>query len=244
MKARNVKLVVEYDGTDFHGWQYQPERRTVQAEVESAFSQLTQETVQVFAAGRTDAGVHALGQVINFFTGSRLPVETFVRGGNALLPADIRVLNGEEADAGFNARFSAKSREYRYVIRQRPSAIDRRYVWLVETPLDVDAMHAAVVDMRGEIDFKSFCQAGAEVEHHRCFVHRAEWRRSEDFIIFEICANRFLHNMVRILVGTSVEIGRGVWPPDYLRQIVDAHDRRDAGPTVPARGLFLMNVTY
>jgi tRNA pseudouridine38-40 synthase len=154
------------------------------------------------------------------------------------------VVKGGEADTGFNARFSAKSREYRYIIRQRPSAIGRRYAWLVEGALDVDAMHSAVADLRGEIDFKSFCQAGAEVEHHRCFLHQAEWRRQEDLIIFEICANRFLHNMVRILVGTFVEIGRGVWPAAYLRQILEAHDRREAGPTVPAHGLYLINVNY
>lgn len=241
---RNIKLILEYDGTDFSGWQFQPEKRTIQGEVESALGRLTQESIRTTAAGRTDAGVHALGQVINFFTDSLLSTEVFRRGGNALLPKDVRFVAAVDVPSDFNARFSAKSRQYRYFISQNQRAIGRQYCWYLPLKLDIDLMQEAVKDIMGEMDFQSFCQAGADIEHYHCLVSQAEWSIVDDKLNFAITANRFLHNMVRILVGTCVEIGRGALPVVALRDIIAVKDRQKAGPTVPAQGLFMMRVNY
>ncbi len=241
---RNIKLTLEYDGSDFCGWQYQPQRRTVQGELESALSRLTQETIQTTVAGRTDAGVHALGQVVNFLYGGQLSLEVLQRGGNALLPPDVRIVGIEEVGLSFNARFDAVERHYRYYIRRHHQAIGRQYSWLVPYELDVEKMHEAVSGWSGEIDFRAFCQAGAEVPHHRCFIYHAAWQAVEDKIIFDIMANRFLHNMVRIIVGSCIEIGRGRWPVHAIQEILASGDRRRAGPTAPAHGLFLIRVGY
>ncbi len=241
---RNIKLTLEYDGTDFCGWQYQPRQRSVQGELETALGRLTQQKVAVTAAGRTDAGVHALGQVANFHTSSELPLVAFARGANALLPYDVRVLDGEEVPESFSARYSACSRAYRYVISNRPRAIGRQYSWHQPAGLDLDAMHKAAQAFVGSHDFESFCQAGAALDHYRCLVHHAEWRDAGDELVFEIRANRFVHNMVRIIVGTCVEVGRGALRPDAMNVILSEQDRRAAGRTAPAHGLFLLQVDY
>jgi tRNA pseudouridine38-40 synthase len=242
--VRNIKLTLEYDGTDFCGWQYQPQQRSVQGELESALGRLTQQKVVVTAAGRTDAGVHALGQVANFHTTSALPMQVFLRGTNALLPYDVRVLDAEEVPDSFSARYSASSRTYRYVISENLRAIGRHYAWHQPAALDIGAMQEAAAALQGDHDFESFCQAGAGLDHYRCLVHHAEWREAGDEFIFEICANRFVHNMVRIIVGTCVEVGRGALTPRAIADILSAQDRRSAGRTAPAHGLFLLRVVY
>ncbi|MBN1541261.1 tRNA pseudouridine(38-40) synthase TruA [candidate division KSB1 bacterium] len=242
---RNVRLTLEYDGTDFFGWQLQPNLRTVQGQVEQALVRLTTEPIRVVTAGRTDAGVHAKGQVVNFFTTSRLAISVFVRGLNALLPPDVRVLSAAEVDASFNARFSARQRSYSYCISTRPLAIGRAYAWTVTVALDKNAMNEAVKALLGELDFRAFCQSGADVDHYRCFVAAAGWMQNgADRLVFTIRANRFLHNMVRIVVGTCVEIGRGRWAAADMARIVASRDRRRAGPTAPACGLFLESIDY
>ncbi len=241
---RNIKLVVEYDGSDFSGWQFQPNVITAQGELERSLSHLTQSQVKLIAAGRTDAGVHALGQVVNFHTNSHLPVETIRRGGNAMLPKSIRILFAVEESQGFSARFSATARTYRYVISKKPRAIGRMYSWYCPYKLSVDPMQRACKFILGEKDFGAFCQAGAQLNHHRCNVKSAAWLEKKDDLIFEVTANRFVHNMVRILVGTFVEIGRGKRTPEEMALILESKDRRVAGPTVPAQGLFLVSVEY
>lgn len=241
---RNIKLTLEYDGTDFFGWQRQPNVRTVQAEVEHALSELTQETIKTTVAGRTDTGVHALGQVVNFKTHSDLPTDVFVKGGNAILPKDVRVIAAEEVDSNFNARFSARARSYRYRISKKPRAIGRQYSWYLMHKVNFGLMQEACPLILGEKDFQSFCQAGTDVPHFRCVVHSATWTETEDYYIFDISANRFLHNMVRILVGTFLEIGSKRVRPEEIEEILEARDRRMAGPTVPAQGLFLVRVDY
>jgi tRNA pseudouridine38-40 synthase len=241
---RNIKLVLEYDGTDFNGWQFQPDQRTVQGEVEAGLSRLTQETVKTFCAGRTDTGVHALGQVINFHYQGRLPVQTLLLGGNALLPRDVRILAAEEVAENFHSRYSARSRRYRYHISTETCAVGRQYCWYLPQALDVNAMDLAVQDLLGEHDFESFCQAGSGLDHYRCFVQAVAWRRQDRQIVFDITANRFVHNMVRIIVGTSVNIGRGYTSASAMKQILNEKDRKTAGPTVPAHGLFLVQVGY
>jgi tRNA pseudouridine38-40 synthase len=242
--VRNLKLTLEYDGTNFCGWQYQPDQRSVQGELESALARLTCETIPVTAAGRTDSGVHALGQVVNFHTTSTLPLATFVRGTNALLPCDVRVRRSEEVADSFNARYDATSRLYRYRIVLRPCAVGRQYVWYLPLQLDLRAMQEAVTSLVGQHDFVSFCQSGADLQHHRCHVHEAEWRQVDDEIFFQIRANRFVHNMVRIIVGTCVEVGRGALAPGAMAGILAARDRRAAGRTAPAQGLFLVQIFY
>jgi tRNA pseudouridine38-40 synthase len=244
VRVRNIKLILEYDGTDFNGWQSQPEQRTVQDEVEKALSNLTREQIKTHSAGRTDSGVHALGQVINFHCQRAWAVDTFLHGGNALLPRDVRILQAEEVVETFHSRYSACSRTYRYHISQRVCAVGRHYRWYVPFELNLTAMQSALSHVCGEHDFESFCQAGSGLDHFRCFVKQAEWQEQEDGLVLKITANRFVHNMVRILVGTCVEIGRGARAAQEMVAILAARDRRVAGPTVPAHGLFLAHVEY
>lgn len=241
---RNIKLIIEYDGTNFCGYQLQPDERTVQAELERSLSMLTTERIRLIAAGRTDSGVHALGQVVNFITNSRLPIQTFVKGGNTRLPRDIRILAAEEVPEDFNARYSAKSRTYRYVITTKNRAIGRHYAWYYWNELDEKKMNAACAAILGSHNFASFCQAKAEVDHYVCDIRYAFWKHGDDQLIFDICANRFLHNMVRTLVGTMVEIGDDRQKATAMNDILQARDRRAAGETAPAHGLFLVRVDY
>lgn len=241
---RNIKLVVEYDGSDFSGWQFQPNAVTVQGELERSLAQLTQSQVKLTAAGRTDAGVHALGQVANFHTNSRLSAEIIRRGGNALLVRSIRILDAQDVSDSFSARFSAKARTYRYVIAKRVRAVGRMYAWYCPYKLNVDFMQRACEFILGENDFQAFCQTGAQLDHYRCNVMSAAWIEKDDDLVFEITANRFVHNMVRILVGTFVEMGRGKRKSEEMTTVLESGDRRMAGPTVPALGLFLVAVEY
>ncbi len=206
---RNIKLIVEYDGTDFCGWQVQNDVRTVQGELEAALEKLTRSFIRVTSAGRTDAGVHALGQVVNFKTDSNLPVHVFTVGLNPLLPRDVKVLDSSEVDEDFNSRYSAYYRSYRYHIIKRPLAIGRQYAWYLKDDIDILKMQEASSLIMGIHDFESFCQAGSDVKHYNCDVHKVLWHEKGDRIHFDIIANRFLHNMVRILVGTFINIGNG-----------------------------------
>jgi tRNA pseudouridine38-40 synthase len=241
---RNIKLEIEYDGTDFCGWQIQPNVRTVQEVMELALSQLTGETIRVIAAGRTDSGVHANGQVINFPTTSHLPDYVFRLGSNSILPRDVRVINAQEVDAEFNSRFSARARYYRYFITTKPIAIGRQYAWYFGEALNLHIMQQACQLILGSHDFQSFCQSGADVNHYLCDIAHASWTRDNDKLVFEITANRFLHNMVRILVGTFIKIGKESTTLEQFQAILDAKDRTVAGPTAPPQGLFLTKVIY
>jgi len=244
MTRRNIKLIVEYDGTDFCGYQIQPNDRTVQAELERSLSMLTNEQVRLIAAGRTDSGVHALGQVVNFKTDSQLPLDVFIRGGNTRLPRDVRIVAAKDVADDFNARYSARRRTYRYFITTKTQAIGRQYAWYYWNELDTEKMNECCTDILGEHDFSSFCQAKSEVDHYLCDVRYAHWQKFNNEYIFDIQANRFLHNMVRTLVGTMVEIGDPRLESGKMKDILLARDRTAAGPTAPALGLFLMRVDY
>jgi tRNA pseudouridine38-40 synthase len=241
---RNLKLTIEYDGTDFCGWQRQAHERTVQAEIEHSLFMLTEEKVTLTAAGRTDAGVHALGQVANFKTNSRLPLQTFVRGGNSRLPRDVRIISAEDVHADFNARYSAKARTYRYYIAKRQQAVGRYYAWYYWNPLNLQVMRDSCRTILGTHDFSGFCRNQSDREHYLCDVRYASWNETNDLLIFEICANRFLHNMVRILVGSMVAMGDPSRESKPLDEILQGGDRREAGATAPALGLFLVQVEY
>jgi tRNA pseudouridine38-40 synthase len=241
-----LKLILEYDGTDFSGWQIQPGRRTVQGELERTLAKLLGEKVAVIGSGRTDAGVHARGQVASFKTSSQRSPEVILRALNAGGTRDIAVREvvelGENSD--FHARFSAKSRVYEYRISKGRSPLRRRSAWEVTYPLNPAGMKQAAKCLVGKHDFTSFSSAKAEVKTRVCIVKEAGWHEEGEDLVFGIKADRFLQAMVRSLVGTMVDIGRGRFKPTEMRRILVARDRSLAGKTAPAHGLCLMQVNY
>lgn len=241
---RNIKLVLEYDGTDFVGWQSQTNGRSVQDVITNVLDQILQEPITLIGAGRTDAGVHARGQVANFRTNNPLGVSSILAALNGTLPEDIYVHSAEEVDEKFHARFDAKERVYRYYISLKPTAIGRQYHWYVKYDLDLELMNQVAHEILGEHDFESFAKSESLVPHYRCTVYRSEWTKGDGMLVYEIRANRFLHGMVRALVGTMVDIGRGYTPASAFQEILVARDRRKAGMAVPARGLFLEEIVY
>lgn len=241
---RNIKLTLEYDGTDFHGWQIQPGCRTIQGSLEQAICSVTQSPVRVIGAGRTDAGVHALGQVCNFFTNSTLSPETLLRAINALLPDDILVREAESVHEEFHARFKAIRRIYRYVITQKRRAVERNYMWYYPQPLNINAMQRAAEYMLGEHDCRAFGCTGSEERTTLCTILSARWESRGERLHFIIESNRFLRKMVRTIVGTLIAVGMGNESPESIQNIINAKDRRHAGFTAPACGLFLESVHY
>ncbi len=255
-EMRNIKLVIEYDGTNYHGWQVQPKLKTIQGMIESKLSMITKADTGVIGAGRTDAGVHALGQVANFKTDSRMMPEEFKAALNSVLPKDIVIKNAQEVEGDFHARYDAINRAYRYTIlnEKTSSAFLRNYTYLVSQPLDVDGMADACRSLLGEHNFSSFASVGDPV---RSFVrtvtdarilnveHAASLFHTQHRLIqFYIEANGFLRSMVRAITGTLLEIGKGKTPPGKMREIMEAKDRSAAGPSLPARGLCLVRVDY
>jgi tRNA pseudouridine38-40 synthase len=240
---RNIKLTIEYDGTDFSGWQVQPGARTVQQTVEQGLQELLGESISLISAARTDAGVHAWEQVANFHTHTALSPETVENGLNSLLPRDIVIRQAEEVESEFHARFRTHWKRYRYRIAKREKAIGRDYFWYPKYKFDVPRMQEASDILVGTYDFSSFCSADSEANTHICRVMECRWQEGED-ISFEIQADRFLQHMVRTIVGTMAEVGRGKLPVAETGKILEAKDRRRAGPTAPAKGLCLMEVGY
>jgi len=244
---RNIRLLLEYDGAGYHGWQRQKNALTIQEVVETALAKLTGAPVKLLGSGRTDAGVHARGQVANFHTSSHIPLKAFYAGLNSLLPRDIAVLDAAEAPPDFHARKSARAKTYEYVIlnRREPSPLNRRYAWVVREALDLSAMDRAAALLSGEHDFSAFRASGGRPGHGVREVSAAAWHQGEEGRLrFVITANGFLRGMVRSLVGTMVEMGRGKRPPEDLRGLLESRDRAAAGPTAPAQGLFLVEVLY
>ncbi|MFA5833164.1 MAG: tRNA pseudouridine(38-40) synthase TruA [Bacteroidota bacterium] len=241
---RNIKLTIEYDGTDFVGWQRQPNGRTVQEEIETAIRTITQEESGIVGAGRTDSGVHARGQVANFFTSSNLTIREFHRALNGNIPNDIVIHSAEEVDEKFSARYSATAREYQYFISQKFTAIDRKYCWQIGYRFDIEKMNRIASSILGVHDFQSFCKADSEVEHYLCHIVESKWYKESGKLIYVVRANRFLQGMVRALVGTMVNVGRGYTQEEDFRMILEAKNRAKAGQAAPAQGLFLERVTY
>jgi tRNA pseudouridine38-40 synthase len=241
---RNIKLKIEYDGTNFYGWQVQPKLRTVQGEIRDRLNTVLGHEVNLTGSGRTDVGVHALGQVANFKTENQLNKESILRGLNGLLPDDIVINRVEEVELDFNARYSAKSRVYKYRVYLGRTAILRKYVWEVLYSLNLEKILKATEEICGERDFSSFCVAESTKENSICKVASATWEKSGNELIFVVKADRFLHTMVRSLVGTLIEVGRGYFSVSDFVNIIKAKDRRKAGPTAPACGLYLVEVKY
>jgi tRNA pseudouridine38-40 synthase len=240
------KITLEYDGTHYHGWQVQPNLPTIQGTIEAAIRQVAQHDVDVIGAGRTDAGVHALGQVAHFATTARQTAEEWHRALNGLLPPDIAVLAVEQAPETFHARFAAKSKLYRYQIltRVHRSALSRSKILHYPYPLDLAAMQEAARTLVGMHDFSSFQGSPTDTDSPVCTITRLTIERFGDEIRFEVEANRFLKQMVRNIVGTLLEVGRGKLKAGDLGEILAAKDRTKAGPTAPAHGLYLVRVDY
>jgi tRNA pseudouridine38-40 synthase len=245
--VRNIKLTIEYDGTAYHGWQIQPGVRTIQGVMREQIAQITQKKVNLIGAGRTDAGVHALAQVANFKTESTIDLLALQRGLNSLLPSDIVVKGAEEVEVEFHARFSARSKVYEYHILHQPypSALMRDYAWFIHEELDLASMKKCAKLLFGSHDFSSFRASGDESRHSIREVIRLEIERREgNFVVIAIEANAFLRGMVRSIVGTLMDVGERKTSFAEFKEIFGAHDRRRAGMTAPAHGLFLVEVKY
>jgi tRNA pseudouridine38-40 synthase len=241
---RNIKLTLEYDGTGFSGWQIQPQMRTVQGILKDNLEILLQEKVKILGAGRTDAGVHARGQVANFHTRSTMGLDDMHRALNALLPGDVVVHGLEERSPDFHARYSAVRRCYLYRIATDQTALLRLYVWTVLCPLNVSAMRRTAGRLLGTQDFTAFCLGSGEKQHRRCVVHDVFVRRTGAEIHFGIEANRFLHAMVRILVGRLVEVGSGRLSEEEFSTLLKKGERAHPRMIAPPQGLCLMDVKY
>jgi tRNA pseudouridine38-40 synthase len=243
---RTLKLLLSYDGTEFSGWQRQPDRRTVQQVLEEALGRLTGAEPPTNASGRTDAGVHALGQVVHFYTASRHAPEVFVKALNAMLPADIRVRGAWEMPQAFHATLDARGKLYRYVVDNHPIAdpFQTRYSYHVYQRLDVAVMDAAAAALRGRHDFHSFeTNWPNRTSSVRTITHIAV-NRMNDLVWIDVEADGFLYNMVRAIAGTLILVGKGHWPGARVAEALAAEDRREAGPTAPPQGLFLVRVRY
>ncbi len=243
---RNLKLTVAYDGTAFHGWQFQPGVPTIQGELESVIGRILDHEVTTHGSGRTDAGVHAHGQIAHFHTDKAIDTDAFHRSVNALLTPDIRVISVEEMRLDFHARASARAKTYEYHLWRSPvvSPFHFRYVHSIWQYLDPDKIDHATAQFQGRHDFTSFSAASTATASASREVYEAQWERSSEEWIFRIRADGFLQYMVRTIVGTLIEVGRKRMEPEEIVDIFAARDRQRAGPSAPAKGLHLVSVEY
>ena len=243
---RNLRLILAYDGTGYSGWQWQPHRTTIQGVLEDRVGRMLGETVRLAGAGRTDAGVHARGQVANFHTACRIPVDGLWRGLNARLPRQIRVLRVDEVDEAFHARSDAVSKEYSYslLVGDVLPPFDAPFVTQVRGSLDLEAMENAAGRFEGRHDFTSFCASACRLETRTRTVTGSRVIGNGARIVYRVSADGFLHHMVRNIVGTLLQVGRGKLAADAIGPILDARDRRAAGPCAPPQGLVMERVFY
>jgi tRNA pseudouridine38-40 synthase len=246
MNSRQICLTIEYDGSAYHGWQHQDNALSIQQVIEEAIRRITGETVRLRASGRTDAGVHALGQVASFPTTAKLPADAFRRALNSTLPADIRVTGSREADPQFHPQYDARRKTYRYLVlnRRDGSAVLRDRVWHVAPPLDESVLAESAACLAGEHDFGAFRSSSCTARNPVRNLSRVEVVRRGDLIEFEFTGNGFLKNMVRNMVGTLVDIGLAIFPSGSMPDILTSRDRRKAGRCAPPHGLYLVSVEY
>jgi tRNA pseudouridine38-40 synthase len=245
-RMKRVKLVVAYDGTNYCGWQLQPGQPTIEAELNKALSELLKEEIRVIGASRTDSGVHAMGNVAIFDTQSAIPAEKFCPALNVRLPEDIRVQSSEEVDPEWHPRRTVSYKTYEYHILNRRIAIptERLYSTFIYYPLDLERMQKAAQYLIGEHDFKSFCSVKTQVTDTVRTIYSLRVTQVGDQITISVTGSGFLYNMVRIIAGTLIEIGRGAYSPERIRHILEGNDRTIAGPTAPAQGLTLIGIRY
>ncbi len=244
---RNIKLTIEYDGKEFNGWQKQPSKLNIQGTIEQAIKTITGEDVDLQASGRTDAGVHALGQVANFKTNSNIPIEKMSIAINCNLKKSIRIVKAEEVEERFHSRLSCKRKTYRYIINNSeiPSAIYRNLETHIPYKLDIEKMKQAVKYFEGEHDFKAFKASGTSSKSSIRTIYKAEvLKMPNNRIYIELTGNGFLYNMVRIIAGTLVDVGTGKIKPEDIEKIIESKDRTNAGKTLPPQGLYLICVNY
>jgi tRNA pseudouridine38-40 synthase len=243
---RNIKITIEYDGTNYHGWQIQPNAITIQAAIQDALTKITKTQTPIIGAGRTDTGVHAAGQVANFHTRSQMRPTAFQKALNATLPRDIVIIDVEEVSPDFHARFSAVSRTYRYTVLNRayPSALLRNSTYFFPEPIDVQDADTACRSLIGKRDFSSFQRSGSERINPICEIYECRCWWEQDLVYFEIEADAFLRGMVRAIVGTILRLRDREDAVNQLHKILDARDRSAAGASVPPHGLSLLRVKY
>lgn len=246
MEKKRIRMIVAYDGTNYHGWQLQNNGITIEAELNRCLTDLLGEEIRVIGASRTDAGVHALGNVAVFDMTGRMPGNKIAYALNQRLPEDIRIQKSEEVDGDWHPRRreSRKTYEYRIYRGEFPMPVKRLYSYFVYTPLDVGRMREAAAYLEGEHDFKSFCQTGAQVESTVRTIHSLWVEEQDSDLVVRVCGSGFLYNMVRIMAGTLVEVGQGKREPESMREILGALDREAAGPTAPAHGLTLVKYEF
>jgi tRNA pseudouridine38-40 synthase len=246
MEMKNIKIVIEYDGTRYCGWQRQKNGVSIQETIEKAIEKVTGEKTEIIGSSRTDAGVHAKGQVANFLTSSTVPPEKICYAINSFLPDDIVILSSQEVPLDFHSRYSSKGKKYSYTILNRkiPSALLKNYSAHIPYELNIEDMIRASKYFLGEHDFSAFKSTGSSVKGNVRTIKRLELIKDEDIIKMFIEANGFLYNMVRIIAGTLIEVGKGRIKPDDIPFIIDSRDRKKAGPTAPAQGLCLEKVYY
>ena len=243
---RNIKIIIEYDGKDFNGWQKQPNKLNIQGEIERAIEEITGEKVDLIASGRTDAGVHALAQVANFKIEKDIPIEKIPYALNSKLKKSIRVKSAEEVDEKFHSRYTCKRKTYRYVINNsvQGTAIYRNLQYHFPEKLDEEKMNKGIKYLIGEHDFKSFKASGTSSKSSVRTIYDAKVTREGDIVTIELTGNGFLYNMVRIISGTLIDVGIGKTKPEEVKEILEAKDRLKAGKTLPPTGLYLLNVKY
>ena len=243
---RNIKLTIEYDGKDFNGWQKQPNKLNIQGNIEKVISEITKEEIELIGSGRTDAGVHAIGQVANFKTNSNIPIEKFAIAINSKLKKPIIIKKAEEVPERFHSRYNCKQKTYRYIINnsETGSAIYRNLEYNIKNPLNIENMQKASKYFEGEHDFSAFKASGTSSKSSVRTIYSANVRKDNERIIIELTGNGFLYNMVRIISGTLVEVGLEKIEPEEIKNIIDSKDRQMAGKTLPPYGLYLVEVNY
>lgn len=243
---RNIKLTIEYDGKEYNGWQKQPNKLNIQGEIEKAIESITKEKVELTASGRTDAGVHAIGQVANFKTNSKLPIEKMAIAINSQIKNSIRIIKEEEVDDSFHSRYNCKRKTYQYIINNSlyGSAIYRCLEYHMPIALNIDKMKKAIKYFEGEHDFKAFKSSGTSSKSSVRTIYQAQIKTQNNRIIIELTGNGFLYNMVRIIAGTIVDVGLGKIQPEQIPEIIKQKDRTKAGKTLPPQGLYLVKVEY
>lgn len=241
---RRLKCTIQYDGTGYAGYQVQPNGLTIQEVIETTLARMHKHPVKVIGSGRTDARVHAYGQVIHFDTELAIPPENVVKALNTLLPADIRVRSCEEVEPTFEARYDVVGKEYRYFVRREENAFRRNLSVHIPYPLDLERIRQGMAHLVGTHDFSSFCVAKTETDNRVRTIYEAELMTIDDELVFRFQGSGFLYNQIRIMVGTLLDVGRGRFVPEDIKKMLLAKDRNVAGVTAPPHGLYLWEVFY